>query len=129
LNDICPPLSDYYNVNIIIRTTRPHDKIVYRYPEIQLDNWPYIQLHQHIFDDVGIGHLAVIKSPYQYMRLHGLVCIYCHKSLKAKYTRHSCPKRPQCRECERWLLKKTTYTNSKTQYKGLPKSLIQTDTD
>ena len=116
LNDICPPLSDYYNVNIIIRTTRPHDKIVYRYPQIQRDNWPYIQLHQHIFDDVGIGHLAVIKSPYQYLRLHGLVCIYCHKSLRAKYTRHSCPDRLQCRECERWLLKKTTYTNSKTQY-------------
>lgn len=116
LKDICPLLGDHYKVNIIIRTTRPHDKIVYRYPEIQRDNWPYIQLHQHIFDDVGIGHLAVIKSPYVYMRHHSMVCIYCSKSLRAKYTRHRCPERPQCRECERWLLKATTYTNSKTRY-------------
>lgn len=65
-SDICPLLSDHYNVNIIIHQPRPFDQIVYRHPAIYNHSWPDVDLYRKLSLDGNSAHVDSLISPMRY---------------------------------------------------------------
>lgn len=101
LDEVCPILSKYYGVNIIIHRIFSNDHIMCMYPEKYEPDLPRVDLLQSPTDNEDIFHISCLKYLMKYEGDFGAVCPFCKKLTKGRYYQHQCKMMPTCNMCSK----------------------------